>query len=338
MPTPFIAWIDMIACASRPSRRSSQDTCEPSPGTTPNARTSNIPPSDSFALRVVLISSTIASLASASRQRTGDSSTPSKSAGVSSARLGRGDRADPGHVAEHLTPNVREEGLGERPGGHARGRLARARALEHVAHVGEAVLLDAGEVGVAGARQVDLGHLRLHRPRVHPLLPVGVVAVVDPERHRAAERAPVADAGRDLGAVLLDLHPPAAAVAELAPREVAVEVLGPQLEARGQALDDRDQAGAVGLARGGEAQRHSAHTLLAKDADAGLGRVPYGLVGPSSERSSGPVTRSVRSGDENRYSLGSVLAPVAPSPLSEDSSLDSSSVTSTLRIWLMRSL
>ena len=60
----------------------------------------------------------------------------------------------------------------------------------------------------------------------------------------------MADPGRDLGAVLLDLHPPAAAVAELAPREVVVEVLGTQLEARGQALDDRDQAGAVGLTGG----------------------------------------------------------------------------------------
>ena len=72
----------------------------------------------------------------------------------------------------------------------------------------------------------------------------------------------MADAGGDLGAVGLDLHAPAAAVPELAPREVAVDVLGTQLEAGGQALDDGDEAGTVGLARGYEAQRHGAHTLL----------------------------------------------------------------------------
>ena len=73
---------------------------------------------------------------------------------------------------------------------------------------------------MARAREVHLGHVGLDRPRVHPLLPVGVVAVGDLEGDRAAERAAVADAGGDLGAVALDLHPPAAAVAELAPRHV----------------------------------------------------------------------------------------------------------------------
>ena len=59
----------------------------------------------------------------------------------------------------------------------------------------------------------------------------------------------MADAGGHLGAVVLDLHAAAAAVAELAPREVAVDVLGLQLEAGGQALDDRGQARTVGLPR-----------------------------------------------------------------------------------------
>ena len=129
-----------------------------------------------------------------------------------------------------LTPSARRKRLGERAGGHARRGLARRGALEHVAHVGVAVLQHAGQVGVARARQVDLVDLGVDRPRVHPLLPVAVVAVVDPQRHRAAERAAVADPGDHVGAVLLDLHAPAAAVAELAPREVAVDVLRGQLE------------------------------------------------------------------------------------------------------------
>ncbi len=58
------------------------------------------------------------------------------------------------------------------------------------------------------------------------------------------------DAARDLGRVALDLHAPAAAVAELAARHVGVEILRAQLQARGQALDDAGQAGAVRLAGG----------------------------------------------------------------------------------------
>ena len=145
----------------------------------------------------------------------------------------------------------------ERAAGDARRGLARARALEHVAHVGEAELPDAGEVGVARAREMHLGHVGLDRPRVHPLLPVGVVAVGDLERDGPAERAAVADAGGDLGGVALDLHPPAAAVAELAARHVAVDRLAVELEPGGQALDDAGEAGAVALPGGDEAQRHA---------------------------------------------------------------------------------
>jgi hypothetical protein len=177
--------------------------------------------------------------------------------------LGRMDRPDLDDVREDLDPERAQEGLGQRAARHARGRLARRRPLEHVAHVAEAVLLDAREVGMAGPREVDLGHVAVHRPRVHPLLPVGVVAVADPQRDRAAERPPVSDAGRDLGAVGLDLHPPAAAVAELASREVAVDVLGPQLEPRGQALEHGGQTRSVRLSGCREAQRHRAVTLLA---------------------------------------------------------------------------
>ena len=58
--------------------------------------------------------------------------------------------------------------------------------------------------------------------------------------------------------VLLDLHPPAAAVAELAPREVAVERVAVELEPGRKAFDDAGQAGAVRLAGGGQGQRHKA--------------------------------------------------------------------------------
>ena len=108
-----------------------------------------------------------------------------------------------------------------------------------------------------GRGRCTSGTVGLDRPRVHPLLPVRVVAVGDLERDRAAERAAVADAGGDLGGVALDLHAPAAAVAELAARHVAVDRLAVELEPRGQALDDAGEAGAVGLPGGDEAQRHA---------------------------------------------------------------------------------
>src|SRR5690606_19348770 len=57
--------------------------------------------------------------------------------------------------------------------------------------------------------------------------------------------------------VALDLHAPAPAVAELTARHVAVEPLPVQLEPGGQALDDRDEAGPVRLARGCESERHA---------------------------------------------------------------------------------
>ena len=67
----------------------------------------------------------------------------------------------------------------------------------------------------------------------------------------------MADAGGDLGAVALDLHAPAAAVAELAARHVAVDRVAVELEPGGQALDDAGQARAVGLPGGDDAQRHA---------------------------------------------------------------------------------
>ena len=64
-----------------------------------------------------------------------------------------------------------------------------------------------------------------------------------------------------LGAVALDLHPPAAAMPELAARHVAVEVLRRQLEAGRQALDDARQAGAVRLAGGYKSELHGSKLI-----------------------------------------------------------------------------
>ena len=172
---------------------------------------------------------------------------------VAPRRLHRSDRQD---VAEDAHAERPEEHLRQRTAGHPRGGLARARALQHVAHVREAELLDPRQVRVTGARQVHLVHLGRDLPGVHALLPVGVVAVRYLHRHRAAERTSVPDPGGHLGAVRLDLHAPPAPVSELPPRQVAIDVLRPQLEPRGQALEHRCEARAVRLTGCREAQRH----------------------------------------------------------------------------------
>ncbi len=158
-----------------------------------------------------------------------------------------------------MHPERGKERLAQRAAGDTRGGLARRGALEDVANVGLLVLLHADQVGVAGPRQVDLrdclGVLG-QRPGAHAVFPVGVVAVAHLQRDGSSQRDPVAHAGGDLGGVALDLHAPAAAVAELAPGEVGVQHVLVEREARGQALDDAGQAGSVRLAGCDQAQAH----------------------------------------------------------------------------------
>ncbi len=107
---------------------------------------------------------------------------------------------------------------------------------------------------MTGAREVNFGDVGLHRPRVHPLFPVGVVPVDHRQGDRTAERLPVAHSGRDFGGVALDLHPPAAAVAELATSHVGVDLVTVERQSRWQTFHDASQAGTVGFTGGYEAQ------------------------------------------------------------------------------------
>jgi hypothetical protein len=171
-------------------------------------------------------------------------------------RRGGMDGGDLDDVRAHVDAERREIGLAQRAAGDACGRLARGGPLEDVADVGVTVLLRADEIGVAGTWQMNLGDGLGDGPRAHAIFPVGVVTVGDVQRHGTAEGEAVAHAAGDLGAVALDLHAPAPAVAELAAGEVGAEIVMVQAQARGQALDDAGQAGAVGLAGGGEAEAH----------------------------------------------------------------------------------
>ena len=160
-----------------------------------------------------------------------------------------------------LDPDRREERLRDRARGDGDGGVARARALERVADVGEAVLLRPGEVGVPRPRQRHrlrplAGRLAFGRPRAHPPLPVRVVAIPDDERQWRSERPPVPEPREHLDRVRLDLLAWAATVALLAPAEVAVDRLAVEHEPGREPTQDRDERRAVRLAGRDEREAH----------------------------------------------------------------------------------
>ena len=229
MPTALIAWMHISACPSRPSSLRSHCTYEPRPGGTPVAMISNAPPSVSPASRARSMAAIMRCSSAASTQRSGASSaSASASANDTVAVARQPDVADGRDVAGDADAELRQQLAGERAGGDARRGFAGAGALEHVADVVVPVLERAGEIGVAGPRPRDVGavgaggafrHLLLD---VHRLLPVDPVAIADEQRDRRAGRAAPAHAREDLGAVAFDLHAAAAAVAALAPPQLAL--------------------------------------------------------------------------------------------------------------------
>jgi hypothetical protein len=68
-----------------------------------------------------------------------------------------------------------------------------------------------GQRRVAGQRVELVG---VDRVGGHDRLPLRPLGVADPDRDRAAERAPVPDAAEQVDLVALEAHPGAAAVAE----------------------------------------------------------------------------------------------------------------------------
>ena len=152
----------MTAAASAASSRRSQWTYDPSPIGSPWTTTSNTPPTVSPADRASSIRAIIAASASGSGQRSGDASASSRDR-VALRRID-GDAADLGGERPDLDAELAQERPRDAAGRDPRRRLARGRALEDVAHVVEAVLERAGEVGVAGP---DAGDRR------RPLVAVG---------------------------------------------------------------------------------------------------------------------------------------------------------------------
>src|SRR6266540_5809716 len=169
------------------------------------------------------------------------------------------DGADRLGEAEDLDAEVAEQLARDASGGNARGGLARGRALEHVADVGVAVLQGTREVGVP---RTQAGHnlgLEAFLGGGHLGGPVDVVLVLEDEHDGAADRVAAAHAADDPGDVGLDLLPAATAVASLATRKVAAEVVLADLKPGRQSLDDDRQLWPMWFARGQETQHSGDH-------------------------------------------------------------------------------
>ena len=173
------------------------------------------------------------------------------------------------HVAQHLDAEFAQQRLGQRAHGHARRRFAGAGALQNVARVMEIVLDGARQVGMAGPRPrhrlaLVIGALgRFHGKRLSPVLPI---PIADQDGHGRADGAGMADAGHDQGAVLLDLHAAAAAVALLAAPQLVVDGAQRYGYAGGKPCERRHEALAMGLSGGLKAQ-HRMRILIVADSN-----------------------------------------------------------------------
>src|SRR5579885_2561314 len=186
------------------------------------------------------------------------------------------DSPDLAHPAEDADAHRLEQALGERPHRHARGRLARARALEDVAHVAVVVLERAREIGVPWPRARD-GRLGIAVGGIgrHLLFPVAPVAVLDPERDRRPERLAPAHAAAEHDLVLLDLHPAAPAIPLHAAPEIPVDALDVDRYPGRKALDDGGEARAMGFP-GGQVPQH--HPSLSRRSAVGSSAVPVATI------------------------------------------------------------
>ena len=142
-----------------------------------------------------------------------------------------------------VIPSSLEEQLRQRADGHPERRLPGAGAFEDLADAG-LVIDRAGQVDMAAARGGRLGEA----------LELGVL-VDEAERDRGAGGPAVVGPRIDDDPVGLERLPLAAPVPPLPPLQLAVDEAGFQGDARGEALDDRRQRRAVGLA-GGQVAEH----------------------------------------------------------------------------------
>src|SRR5450756_636653 len=130
-------------------------------------------------------------------------------------------RVDPSQV-HNMAPQgdaeLAEKAPADGSRGHASDRLARGGAFQHIASVIPIVLEHSREIDVPGPRtrySALAAGISIPGRRIHYLLPILPVAILNQHRDRRAERLAGANAGEKLSVVGLDLHAPAASVALL---------------------------------------------------------------------------------------------------------------------------
>ena len=155
-----------------------------------------------------------------------------------------------------------QEPFADRARRDPRRRFTRRRALENVACVVTIVLEQSGEIRVPGtdarhrapsrrepasgaARRLARGQLFLARRRVHHVLPVLPVAILDAHRDGRTDRLSRSYTRQELDGVAFDLHASAAPIALLPSRELDIHVLGEQGQTGGHSFQHADECGSV---------------------------------------------------------------------------------------------
>jgi hypothetical protein len=181
-------------------------------------------------------------------------------------RVGRGcDRAHAYDMTMDANPDRVEQVFAHRSDSHSRRRLAGRCTLEHVTDIGELVLHDTREVGMPRARHNDgacaarrnFGELLFrHSPGALGSTPVSVITVLDDQADWTTDRAAVSHPAKDRGLICFDRLAGRTSIAGLATSQIALQSVTVDVDARGQAAEDRDDAGTMRLARGDEGERH----------------------------------------------------------------------------------
>ena len=182
--------------------------------------------------------------------------TPGEGKRLAQRRDGLGDGAKRGDVRGGGDAQPAQEGPRDGADCDATGRLAGAGTLKGGADVVETVFDARGKVGMAGAGD-GVGGDGL-------AFPGGVVAVWDGEGDGRAGGAPRHDAGKDGGAIGLDIHAATGAGLELAPGEVGGKKVFVKGKPGGDALDDDGEGGPVGFACGEVTEGHCADSLAVR--------------------------------------------------------------------------
>src|SRR5262249_47860393 len=95
------------------------------------------------------------------------------------------------------------------------------------------------------------------------LFPVRPVPILDPHRDRRANRLPASHASKNFRRIVLDLLPPAAAITQLPPVQLMIDVVHADRQRRGQSRHKREQRLPVRLPRRTKTQHPPPTSLYA---------------------------------------------------------------------------